>query len=374
MGLSFHVEWLDAPGVADVVDAALWARLEMVAEGVDGTAVPLTELRDARTGQVRSGVYGSLYPLARWVVDAYWNLLWEIRRTPRLQSGRNAARIEALRPWVQRHCLLAAREGFSLPDLTLARDGEHVVLALFPDPPAGSVSARRPVSFIGRATLRLRREAVEEALRTFVDAVLERLRGVEHPDAQRLRDDWSAIFDADEAEARLCAWAARLGIDPYDEEQLDERLVEFIEDHLVGLPAGLRTDLLDAASGATELEQAVSWLARHDSVLHGLPEPGPIGPREAAGSAHQVGYARARRLRRFPSPWKRSWVPTVQRSPSWSAASFPTPRAPSVGLAPCTCGDSGCSGRGPGCSPAPTNAFSAKGAPSPRNSSPPPPR
>lgn len=297
MGFSIDVEWLDAPGIDDIVDAALWARLEIAAKGIDGTDVVLTAALDSTTRQVRKGIYGSLYPLARWVADSYWNLLWEIPRTPRPMSGRDSARIDWLRPWVQRHCLLAAREGFSLPDLTIARDGAHMVISAYPD--GGSQAAtRRPVSFITAAFLRVDRRSVDAALRGFMDTVLERLRGVDHPDVQRLRADWSATIEADQGEVQLCTWAARLGLDPYDEEALDDRLVEFFEDHLVRLPDGLRTDLLDAAIGGPELAGAVTWLERNTGRLHGLPEPGRVESKAVARTAHETGYSRARSLRK----------------------------------------------------------------------------
>jgi hypothetical protein len=297
MGLSIKVEWLDAPEIQDIVDAVLWARLEIVAKGIDGSDVVLTEAIDSKTGQIRRGIYGSLFPLARWVVDSYWSLLWEISRTPYPRSGRDSARFDLLRPWVQRHCLLAAREGFSLPDLTIASDGDHVVLSAYPDRGAEKAT-RRPVSFISDAILRVDRRAVDTALREFMDSVIERLRGVEHPDTERLRTDWSATIESDHHEARLCTWAARLGIDPYDEAALDVRTVEFMEDHLSGLSEGLRTDLLDAAIGCPELIGAVTWLKKNSDNLHGLAGPSRADSKSGVRLAHETGYSRARSLRK----------------------------------------------------------------------------
>lgn len=298
MGLSISVEWLDAPGVEDVVDAALWGRLEISGKDVDGAeAVVLTGALDSATGQIRSGIYGSLYPLARWVADSYWSLLWETPRTPRLRSGRDSARIDWLRPWVQRHCLLTAREGFSLPDLSIARDGDHLVIAAFADSTAPG-APRRPVSFLTTATLRVAPQAFDASLRTFMDAVLERLRGVDHPDVRRLRADWSATMASDPDEARLCSWAARLGLDPYDPDELDARTVELIQDHLGALPIGLRTDLLDAVIGGPELADALTWLDGHTGALRGLPEPTRTEPLQPTRAAHETGYLRARGVRR----------------------------------------------------------------------------
>ena len=296
LGLSIGIEWLDAPDVVDVVDAALWARLEMTVTGMDGTHAVLTAATDRKTAQVRHGVYGSVFPLARWVADSYWSLLWEARRAPRIRSGRESARIGWLRPWVQRHCLLAAREGFSLPDVTIARDGEHVVVAAFPDPGVASV-ARRPVSFISSAFLRLERRSVESSLRDFMDSVLERVRHVEHPDVEGLRNDWSAVAGAEPAEVRLCSSAARLGIDPHDGDAMNDDLVSLIDKGLCGLPDELRADLLDAAYGGAEAAETLDWLVENLQDLRGLPAPGGVEVNAVAATAHETGYERARLIR-----------------------------------------------------------------------------
>lgn len=298
MSLNIRVEWENAPGVVDVVDARLWGRLEIHAGGPGADEVVLTEALLAESGSVRRGVYGSCYPLARWIVDSYWALLWEAQRTPEARAGRDLARIEPLRGWVQRHCLLAAREGFSLPDVTLARDGDELTLLAFADPgttPAGG----RPVRFLTSCHLRLDRRQVERALHTFMDSVFERLRDVDHPDVRRLSADWSAITRADPHEAALCRWAARMGLDPYDPEEFPDEFASRVEEGLRALNAGLQGDLLDAVTTRKDFETSLHWLNANDlnmlTAHHPLSQQAVPPP---SATAHATGYDRARRLRR----------------------------------------------------------------------------
>src|SRR5690606_36603245 len=126
--MRFEVEWLEAPGVRDCVLAATWARLRMQAGGED-----VTELVHLASDTRRVGVDGPVFPLAEWLIENWWNVLYEPSPTSPLRPGRSARRWE--QDWVRRHNLLAAREGTALPDAAFARDGEDIVVRWFPDPP-----------------------------------------------------------------------------------------------------------------------------------------------------------------------------------------------------------------------------------------------
>jgi hypothetical protein len=150
--LQFKLDWEDEPRVRDPLLRATWARLELHA-CADGPDVCFTECLGRQSRSLRQGVYGSVFPLARWVVDNWWSLLDESLRTEHFRGGRALAEDPALRPWVQRHCLLAAREGFALPDLTIYRDGTFAVVRAVPDP--HSPNSAYPVGFVADAELRL---------------------------------------------------------------------------------------------------------------------------------------------------------------------------------------------------------------------------
>jgi len=297
MGLSLRVEWLEAPGIRDVVDRQAWARL--VISG--GSGEVYTRCLDRDTGQVREGVYGSVFPLARWIADSYWNILNEAPRVPRARPGRELAKYRGLTPWLRRHNVLTAREGFSLPDLSLARDGDHLVLWAFPDGP--TCQARRPVRFLHQGVCRVSVEIVEGALHSFMEAVLERLREVDHHSVSALRQDWESVLRSREEERDLCERAARLGLDPYSSSDLTEADEEFLLGQIGRFPGALRGDLLDAADSLTRARSGSSWLNSLGGELRAAPpriSPVPGAPGGAV-PAHEVGYRAARAVRKEQS-------------------------------------------------------------------------
>ena len=207
--LSLFTEWNDAPGVRDPVLAATWARLEIKDESSSDFKWPSQVIRSTANSWDR-GVYLSLFPLAEWIVENWWFLLNESCRVPEFNSGRSLASYHpAQRAWIQRHNLLAAREGGALPDLTIYRDGDAVVQKWAPDPDQDD--ATRPVRFIGQGTLYADPLEVERTLHQFVEAVLQRVVSNADDSAERLRANWTAICQSRHEESSLCCWSASLG-------------------------------------------------------------------------------------------------------------------------------------------------------------------
>src|SRR5206468_396939 len=129
--LQFRIDWEDEPPIRDPLLRASWARLEIRA----GDASPefcLTDCLGEPSHSLRRGVYGSVFPLAEWIVENWWSLLNESLRIDRFWGARSLANDDALRPWVQRHSLLAARGGFALPDLTIFQDGCRTAVRCVP--------------------------------------------------------------------------------------------------------------------------------------------------------------------------------------------------------------------------------------------------
>lgn len=292
MSLDFLVEWQEAPDVKDAVERATWGRLVIRA----GAPEALTSCVHIASRQTREGVYGSVFPLVRWVVDSFWSLLNEPPRVPRARSGRVLARFPDQRRWVQRHNLLSAREGYALPDLTLARDGSSVVLWSFADPPDGL--GGRPVRFLRDGVVRLPVRHVEQALILLIESTLERLRGVDHPSAQTLRQDWSAVLESMADERNLCEWASRGGLDPYDPGELTDDVERLLLGPVNDMPPDLREDLLDAAGSVSGLERGHAWLVGVlDRVQGGrFDKPAPQTGPGALCPAHEVGYWAARHV------------------------------------------------------------------------------
>ena len=317
--IRFRMEWQDAPGVRDPVLARTWCRLVIEAGGR-----LVTQAIDSRSESVRGGVYGSAFPLGRWIVENWWFLLNESYRFPARYSSRDLARVPRDRVWAQRHSLLAAREGGALPDLTLHRDDERKVVARWA--PDGGGSDHPSLCFAGQGEEHLELADAERGLAEAVEAVMDRLEGFEEPEVSAFREDWAAITGATEQERRLCEWSARLGIDPFDPQELTNELAEALPKLVAGLEAPLRDDLLDAERPQT-LHRDIEWLRRAESlaadagsarhrepVLSGRSGRGPAGglaatrdleavrSRVDAGTAHDLGYRCAAAVRRHLSP------------------------------------------------------------------------
>ena len=298
--IHFSVEWQDAPGVRDRVLARTWSRLTIKADGQ-----VVTRAIDDRARSVRDGVYGSVFPLCRWIVENWWFLQHEGYRFHRVCGSRELARSDNDRAWVRRHSLLAAREGGALPDLTLFRDGDAVVARWLPD----DRDATHPfLRFASDGRTRMAVEAAARGLGSFVDCVLERVGDLEPPEVDALRRDWAAISGASPDEREFCGWSARLGLDPYDPDELTDRHEELMRASVSPLEAELREDLLDAST-ADGLPADVSWIAAAHDIAISTGAPAASGPKQPSiptvrkSTAHETGYECARVLRQtLPAP------------------------------------------------------------------------
>ena len=298
--IDFRVEWQQAAGVRDRVLARTWCRLTIEA---DGRVV--TRAIDDRARSVRDGVYGAAFPLCCWIVENWWFLQHEAYRFRRPCGSRDLARNRADRAWVRRHSLLAAREGGALPDLTLFRDGDAVVARWLPD----DRDATHPfLRFAGEGQMRMTVEAAAQGLASFVACVIERVDDLDAPEVDALRRDWAAVSGATPDEREFCGWSARLGLDPYDPDELTDRHEELMRTSVSPLETELREDLLDAST-ADGLPADAAWIAaaRGIAVSAGAPAASkrqrPSIPAVHEPTAHETGYECARALRRsLPAP------------------------------------------------------------------------
>ncbi|MHB1037055.1 MAG: hypothetical protein ACYC35_20530 [Pirellulales bacterium] len=292
--LSLFTEWSDAPGVKDPVLSATWARLEIRQKSADEVKWVSRAIRST-TNSVDRGVYGAMFPLAEWIVENWWFLLYEGCRVPELTSGRRLASDPTQRAWVQRHNLLAAREGGALPDLTIFRDGNAVFIKWVPDPDHDDHV--RYVRFVEQGSSQVEPIELERSLQQFIEGVLERLADRSDHSTERLRENWRAVCQSRQTESDLCSWSASLGLDPYDEDELTDALVDLMQSRVTRLPVELRHDLVDASTGKS-LSSDLDWL---DQAMSGISVA--MGTtRQAfptpATTAHQLGYERAAQIRR----------------------------------------------------------------------------
>lgn len=292
----FHMEWQDAPGVRDAVLARTWCRLVIEAGGH-----LVTQAVHGRSASLRGGVYGSAFPLCQWLVENWWFLLNEAYRFPDRYSSSELARKPRDRAWVQRHSLLAAQEGFSLPDLTLYRDEKRVVARWMPDRGSSTHPALR---FVGEGETHIEIADAERGVADAIRAVVERLDGVDAPEIAALREDWAAIEGATEQERQICEWSARLGIDPYDREELSDDLENTLRESVAALGAPLRDDFLDAAQPQT-MPRDLTWLHKAEELAAGAGgghDAKQIPCEAESVSAHGFGYECATALRRHLLP------------------------------------------------------------------------
>ncbi len=195
--IDFHLEWKDAPGVRDPVLARTWCALTI---RIDGQ--PVTRVFDRRTKGWRNSVHGSVFPLCTWIGDNLWFLLYEPYRWPVPYGSRDLARNDLDRRWVQRHSLLAAREGRALADLTVFRDGDAVLARWLKD---GGDATHPFLRFVGEGQAYLSLETVRASIEKFVDSVLQRVSNLPHAEVAQLHDDWVGLRRLTSDESNVCA-------------------------------------------------------------------------------------------------------------------------------------------------------------------------
>ena len=294
--IRFHMEWQDAPGVRDVVLARSWCRLVIE---TDGRLV--TEAIHGPSESLRGGVYGSAFPLCRWLVENWWFLLNEAYRFPARFSSSELARVPRDREWVQRHSLLAAQEGYALPDLTLFRDEQRVIARWMPDDRGVT---HPPLRFVGEGETQINVADAERGVAEAIQAVVDRLDGIDVPEVAALREDWAAIEGATEQERRLCEWSARLGLDPYDGEELTDDMEKALRESVAALDASIRHDFLDAAQPQT-LPRDLDWLHEAEALAADAGagrSRKEVSCNNGSPTAHGFGYECAMALRRSLLP------------------------------------------------------------------------
>lgn len=294
--LHFGIEWHDAPGVKDPLLARTWCRLVIEA---DGRLV--TEVLDDRSRSLRGGVYGSVFPLSQWIVENWWFLLNESYRFPVACSSHELARTPGARAWIQRHGILAARQGGALPDLTFYRDEESVVARWKQH---FDHSTQPFLRFTGSGEARMVPEEVERGFAGLIHQVLDRLDGLEAPEAAVLREDWAGLSKSMNEDREICEWSARLGLDPHDPDELTDEQAATITTLLSPLEDSVRNDLLDAERFQS-LQADLEWLgrARSKAADAGRPSrPEPALSHVEGRFAHELGYKCATALRRHLWP------------------------------------------------------------------------
>ncbi len=185
------------------------------------------------TKGLRDGIYLSLFPVAEWIVENWWALLYEVS-SPHRPRG-----------FLARHSLAAASEGFALPSLTIISEGPRIRVEW--------QAASRPgahLSFVESGQEWIERDDVASGLSHLVTAVVSRLdeSGIH---GTHLQADWRAITQADREEREFCQAAGRLGLDPYAIKPEES-------DSILAAADRMPTDMLEELFSATDVGALVA--------------------------------------------------------------------------------------------------------------------
>ena len=154
-----------------------------------------------------------------------------------------------------------------------------------------------PGEFISDGVEQLDRPATEASLAQFINHTLSRVENIQVDRLDQVVGQWRAIENADVDEHAFCRLAGRMGIDPYNPDELTTELAEFLES-LARPDEPLVRDLTEVALPESVAAQW-SWIDRASRNL----ELGPCstvlgGLLPSAGlTPPEYGYQLARQLR-----------------------------------------------------------------------------
>jgi len=265
--------WLDAS--SDDAEARAITRLRISVRGEQ-----ITRNKTNRAGIESEAINTSLLPLAEFLANNWWPLLYEPLR-PSLDDG---FRI--------RHRLDSGMRGYAFPPIALWSAGEQAIVADW----AAFSNPFSTVSFLAPQPdepVQLKRSGVEDDLADLIEMVLERTSG----SSKSLAEAWERVSQSiSEADERAyCIAAGRLGLDPYDPDAPDlGQWADGISDALFGDVS----EIVDVC----ELEAAAEWVREYETRLKLFPETelsyfGEPVPDLLDGSAGSVGHHSAIRLR-----------------------------------------------------------------------------
>lgn len=250
MSRLLHIECdpVEQPAATDPLEKATWSSVR-----IRIGARTVSRVLDRKLNDERSLLYLPLFAVAEWIVNNWWTLLHEPCRTeflPRADSD------EPDFSWTKRHCLRAAESDLLLPALYLHSDGRGLRAEWRAD--AEDALPHMPAFFVDSDWASLDREPTEQTLARFVADVLSRVNQVNDSRVHDLHETWNAIRDAEPEERAFCIMAGRLGLDPYDRDQMSDTLAAVLE-RIGDADAPLVHDLTTVAS-PENLEQQWTWV------------------------------------------------------------------------------------------------------------------
>lgn len=230
---------------ADEAEAQAFTRLRIAV----GDSL-VTRNISKRGGGESEAITTSMLPLAEFLADGWWPLLYEPQR-PKITDAFRA-----------RHRLDTGMRGYAFPAFALWSGGEDSLLADW----ASFPSQHAQVTFIEarpEEIVQLERDAVETDLMDLVETVIDRTRGT----APQLLETWERVRRsiADPDEFNYCIASGRLGLDPYNPDGPD----------LAELAAGIQEPLFQDITEVVEvgdLVAAAEWTREQELRLKLFPE------------------------------------------------------------------------------------------------------
>jgi hypothetical protein len=279
---------IDQPSAADPVERQTWCALRI---RVGHRFV--SRIWDKSIQSERTNLYVPAFPIAEWIAQNWWSLLNELcpwETVPK--TGFDSARMG----WNKRHCLRSADSALLLPKLYIFHDGESLRTEWHSDIPDSMPNMLG--EFIADGAERLDSVASEESFTQFVNNVLVAVAGTDDSRVEELSNHWRAIQAADEEERQFCMLAGRMGIDPYNPNDMTEDLARFFESTITDLEEPLVRDLTEVARPES-IEQQWLWVRNASQDLRLGPNSVEL-PFELPSrclSPPEFGYRLARQVR-----------------------------------------------------------------------------
>jgi Zn-dependent peptidase ImmA (M78 family) len=287
------IEFIKQIDAKDKLEARTWAELKIEI----GSRI-VTRVCDRNREAIRHSICVPLFPIAQWIVENWWSLLNEPSRLERIPGS--SAALQHL-PWIKRHCLRTADSALLLPNLYLFNDGQGVTATWEKD--YDDAIPHMPAFFIDYGQEFITYSEANELLATLVEKVLQRVHDVDDERVRDLASHWDAIKSADQEEVSFCVTAARMGLNPYDRNEISDNLAEAI----CSLPSDsnipINRDLAEAAKAEAFVEQ-LAWMqaAKREFSLHETPsnviEHFDLEKVQRLARPHEYGYSMARLIRK----------------------------------------------------------------------------
>lgn len=271
-------EWEDPGGVAGAELAATWARLEIY---VGDNCI--TELVDWKNRATREGIYLPLYPMAEWIAQNWWSLLYELHNPARNHE----------RSFAKRHNLMFVGDGYALPNVAFLPSGATVEIIW-----KQSRFEFRSIKFLSSGHSVITREALQDTFRAFIQAVIDRLESMGILDTY-LQTEWLALGLLNEDEQEFSRAAAALGLNPFAVRPKEEKAILAAAKNL---PRDIWYDYFSIAD-RKNMNAEIDWIVQSISKLDNVPTG--LEKLLTLRQTHRSALRRAAQQDAVGLPWQR---------------------------------------------------------------------